>query len=487
MLRKLCIICILGIFKGASAQSHLEGFYSPASRRYVPKVNITWGKSVYDVSQSSNGFCIIRKDNWEGVIDTAGFIRVPLEYAQVREVGERPGYFKCTKDQKLNLVDARGVVLLTLDGDAKLNNIVRVSNSDDVMVKQDKKYGIYSLRKSSLIIPIEFDIPSYIEERNEAIWRSEFYGQSKGDYIILKRGPRYAIGDLKNGFFTPFYKDIRFVNDTTFFIRLENGRGIVTSDIHHINTSDAFNYVDVLNEMYVLEKNDKYGVYTASGDWLIPMEYDDIYIADHHSFWLKKDGNWALSDDQHQLKTAFDFENVEQYNKLYYEQLIRTTRLDTAFKYEEKVYAGINHAPHDLKQFLYAIEQLEGGRRLYSCLIEKSGGVVKMCAQKNGKWYFINLHDFKVEDQAWDSIVYVPQFFIQGGLEGGSKSGKYYVIGERQSYDDLIYDCLDTHFTCDKIGRVRRGYIYYTLINYKNPDASCVPKKCEKLSGYVLR
>ncbi|MEZ4800139.1 MAG: WG repeat-containing protein [Flavobacteriales bacterium] len=488
MIKMRLVFIALLLVNSAFSQTHIEGYYSSATSRYVPKENITWGKSVFEVSEAKNGFCVIHKENWEGVIDTSGFVRIPLEYASVQEIGERPGYFKCVKDKRMHLVDARGSVLLKLEGDASQNKIIRVSHSDDVLIKQGNKYGIFNLRKANLIIPVEFDVPSYIEKKNEALWRNEFYGQSKGDFIILKRGKRYAIGDLSNGYFTPFYSDIRFVNDTTFFIRLENGRGVVTSDIHHIDTANDFNYVDALNEMFVVEKNGKYGVYDTAGDWVIPMDYDDIYFSSRHTFWLKKEGKWALSDSQHQLKTGFEFENVDQYNEVFYNQLIRTTRLDTAFKYVEREYAGINHAPDDLKQLLYAVEQLKGGRRLYSCLIDKMDLVVKMYAQKNGNWHFVDLYDMKVEDRAWDSIVYIPQFFIQGGLEGGSVGGKYYVSDEKRYYDDLIYDCLDTHFTCDKIGRVKKGRIYFTLINYSNPAASCLPKKCkERIEDFVLR
>jgi hypothetical protein len=231
-------------------------------------------------------------------------------------------------------------------------------------------------------------------------------------------------------------------------------------------------------------------VSTASGEELIPFIYEDILFLNDDALWLKREGKWALSDYRHQVKTAFEFLDIEQSNTWFIQQLLEVTRLDTTGGnlFVEREYAGINSCPTELKKLIYQTELLFGSKRLYNTLLDASRCTNRSAARRADGWHFIYPPLFEIESEAWDAVRYVPNNVDPGGMMGYCLKGKWGVDTKDVRYAGILYDSMELSFNCDNGCIIKHEYIYSYSINYSiNNKGSCYWNKEMPLKDYRVR
>lgn len=321
---------------------------------------------------------------------------------------------KYKKDNKYGLIDLDGKVIT----DAIYDEIDGLSCKEgELLVKKDEKYGVINNRGVELI-KVKYDYISGDE------YYTEKEGYKLSGYLIgekTKDGYRYGYMNKKQKILlNPEYSEILRIGDIEgedtdkdiFIIARKNGQcGLIKNK----KTIIDFKYQDIaysgVENLFILTRNTKQGVYNSSGKKILATKYDDITIVEEYIYTKDKE--------------------KEKYYNLQGEEIDKDSIKINEIGSEEEI---INQASNLVNPTLIPSE-------------------------KNGKWGFVDKNSKIKVDYIYDEVTPVNKY----GYAGIKKDGKWGVIDEKgKVVQEPIYN-LDE---LDEITFI--GKYYKVTYDYKN-------------------
>ena len=267
-------------------------------------------KNIYDSIENlkgTEGKLLVSKNGKYGVININGKRLVDTKYDNIKTdeyYTENKKYLKAgfivsnTTDDgfKIGYIDYTGKEIL----DAKYNDIIRITNIDDLylIVAENGKYGLY--KKSKNIIPFEYQSISYDESGLLLLEKNKKYGMSnlngeikikvnyedieyKGIYIYASSSTENTVYDVDGNkqdinFNKTIYKtgneDYRIstiMNNNILYYGIENKEGIRL-------VNEVYSYIEYIFKDYFIAKDDngKMGIINANGKTILNFKYSLI-------------------------------------------------------------------------------------------------------------------------------------------------------------------------------------------------------------------
>ena len=441
-----------------------------------------------------------------GVIDTAGIIRIPCTYDGLRpfyknenkyyyfEIGDSTGMVDNNGKELIrldkNIIDIIELNVNTLDEHHKQRMhqirmqtaLIPTLNPDLVIVRVGYSAGLFSLSKGDYEIPIYAygsDGP-YIQKLGGL-----YPLEAKEDLVLCREEKGYCVVDLKTPGKTPKYDYVYLLDSGQFYIR-DKGKHIIADNVANPQSVFGREIIEFrkLNKRRwpgqrkkdvdcyfnaIVKENGKYGVYDEEGQEIIPIKYDDVYMItgrnsfeDGWYFWVKRDGWWALSNAKHELITHFIYQDIDQLNKVSYDNFIYFTKMDTArivYNSEVADTSDVSFYTHISVSMMGGLGNRYWGRNVYAAYwnaIELPKSIDKKvlhwygasyAKQKDG-YHAINYYsneEVRVDSNAFEQFYSLPATSVGGS--GVMKNGKYAYYhfhdynGKEQEleYDGLVY------------------------------------------------
>jgi hypothetical protein len=216
----------------------------------------------YDYAcQFSENFALVSKNNKYGFIDTNGKIVIDLKFDMANRFCN--GYATAIKKDQWGLIDKNGVFILKPKYEC-----VSFGNENHVGVKQNNKWGFYSIEDKTFITDFKFDEVG--EFRNDRAWVriNDLYGfiNKKGQLVIE---PKFIHVD-----FGGFYFGLAAVRDEkTHKYGFIDTTGAVAIDFQ-FNNVDQFRE----NKAYVQESYDSKGYFiNTNGQKIFDKTFDSAW------------------------------------------------------------------------------------------------------------------------------------------------------------------------------------------------------------------
>jgi hypothetical protein len=464
------------------AQVYIDGTYDRQYRSFIPHVNLLnhGMNAMYEVDLMVHGYGVIKnREHLCGVIDSTGRLVIPMEYQKLTACRSQKAHFIFYRDQKMGIIGYNGFeqcVMRQKNENDLANQIVESRQEGLFYLLINGKRGLFDMSRSKVIIPAEYDDANFLNEGFEKARRQHAWMYMNDTLAMVRQKDSVFVYDLRSGVRSKAYQDVVLLNNGHLFLKGFDGFAAVSGDFLNPVNALPFRVCDTYNDCIIGKGIRGFGVTTANGDELVPFIYEDILFLNKNALWLKHDGKWAVSDYRHQVKTAFEFLDIEQSNTWFIQQLLEVTRLDTTGGnlFVEREYAGINHCPTEIKKLIYQTELLFGSKRLYNTLLDAKGCTNRSAAKRSDGWHFMYPPLNKVEPEAWEAVRYVPNNVDPSGMMGYCLNGKWGVDTKDVRYAGILYDSLELSFNCDNGCIIKHEYIYSYSINYSiNNKGSC--------------
>lgn len=210
--------------------------------------------------------------------------------------------FKFKKDDKYGLIDYSGDIIL----EANYEEISGLAyKPEEIKVKVQNKYGVINNKGKEIIKP-EFD---YIEG-------DKYYNEevSSGYIVGIKDENGYKYGYLsENG---KQILDIKYNNiervldiksDDVYLIAYDNGKGAIIKNKKKLTNYEYTKIEKVESEdLFWIEKNEKYGFLNLDGESILAPEYEEAYVEGVNIF-AKKDGQDYIFDLKGKKQENIDY------------------------------------------------------------------------------------------------------------------------------------------------------------------------------------
>ncbi len=320
---------------------------------------------------------------------------------------------KYKENDKFGLIDLSGNIIT----DAKYDDIEGlISKEGELLVKKDDKFGVINNRGKELI-KIKYD---YIA--GDEYYRADDGYKSSGYIIGEKKDNGYRYGYMNKNqklLLGTDYNEITRIGDiknentdkNVFVIARKNGQcGLIKNKKVIIDFKyQEINYSGVEN-LFILTRNTKSGVYTSKGKKILPVKFEDIAINDDYIY--SKNGD---------TEKYYNFKGQEVDKKISDKEV------------EDDQYSESK-----------SVDSIKPS------LIPNN---------KNGKWGFIDKNENVKVDYIYDEVTEVNKY----GFAGIKKDGKWGSIDEKGNIvQEPIYD-LDEIEEISFIGK------YYKVIyDYKD-------------------
>ena len=290
---------------------------------YFIYTNIVKEGRKYEIEQIEEfNYLVLRQGENYGVIDRSGNTVINAEYSNVIIPNPEKPVFICinqestevkneknenilTQFQNVNAIRLKNIAsslmyeksVLTYERDGKIG-LINLEGKEiskpvydsidalpykegELLVKQNDKFGVINIKGNELV-KAEYDqiaVDGYFIE-NE--------GYKYAGYIVsetTENGYRYGYVDINGKLVIETeYNDLSRIanikkNDEVYLLVAKDGRyGVLKNGTQLIpNEYQSIQY-DETNDIYVVEKNKKYGVLSSEGKELIPVQYNEIDI-----------------------------------------------------------------------------------------------------------------------------------------------------------------------------------------------------------------
>lgn len=219
-----------------------------------------------------------------------------------------PNILKYKKDNKYGLIDLSGKVI----ADSIYDEISSLENKPgSILVKKDGKYGVLDSSGEKIIDTKYNSIKSdeYCSEKD---------GYDKTGYIIsekTKNGIIYGYVDYTGKIIVePKYENIsralEYDEEDVYLIVMNNGKKGVLKNKKQIikNNFQSINYYSLSN-IFVVNKNGKYGFYNNSGKEILKPQYTSYSVAGKYIS-VKKDDTTMLYDIHGNLVNSQNYKSI---------------------------------------------------------------------------------------------------------------------------------------------------------------------------------
>lgn len=263
----------------------------------INKKNEKVSDFVFDDIETDTELYIVTSGDYLGIINRNGDFVFDTVFQDISILAE--GYICAQKDSLYAFYDRKGAQMTAEKFDFVLNFKeglcpVSIAGKRGLLDKNlsqvipCKYEGIYNF-SDSLFIVVNSDNNKQLLDRNGTIVNDslyqEMYQEVNGYAICIKDG---QIGYLD-----------------------EQGKQIIENEFQ------AFIDYDVLgnfaNGRAVAFSNQKFGIITTDGEFVVKPKYDNIRNLGH-SFGVSKNGKWALMDSSYSIVSEYDYESIELVN-----------------------------------------------------------------------------------------------------------------------------------------------------------------------------
>ncbi len=291
--------------------------------------NINNGKKISQEDVKEYNYFITTINGKSGVIDKTGKIIINPEYDYIQIPNpSKPifialfDYNKDTQEYNSKVLNEKGKEILTSYKNVQAipNNNTSSTNSyltSILKYKQDDKYGIITIDGKTVTKPVyeSIEVLEYKDEvlkvkQNDkfgliningdviikpeynSIATDSYYNQSskyqKAGYIVnvvTEQGYRYGyINSQGKQVLDTMFTNVKRITEVkddnnTYLITYKNGQAGILKNGQTVieNEYEDISY-DVTNNILVLQKNAKQGVYDLAGNMILPIQYDNIEI-----------------------------------------------------------------------------------------------------------------------------------------------------------------------------------------------------------------
>lgn len=291
--------------------------------------NINNGKKISQEDVKEYNYFITTINGKSGVIDKTGKIIINPEYDYIQIPNpSKPifialfDYNKDTQEYNSKVLNEKGKEILTSYKNVQAipNNNTSSKNSyltSILKYKQDDKYGIITIDGKTVTKPVyeSIEVLEYKDEvlkvkQNDkfgliningdviikpeynSIATDSYYNQSskyqKAGYIVnvvTEQGYRYGyINSQGKQVLDTMFTNVKRITEVkddnnTYLITYKNGQAGILKNGQTVieNEYEDISY-DVTNNVLVLQKNAKQGVYDLAGNMILPIQYDNIEI-----------------------------------------------------------------------------------------------------------------------------------------------------------------------------------------------------------------
>lgn len=343
--------------------------------------NVLNSQKEYKIEEIKNySYFILKKDNKYGIIDKEGKIVVNSSYDNVKIPNPEKDVFFCyqgenievlnnksekifTQYEKVEPIKLNNVVsdlvyektvakyekegkfgLISLDGNKITDNIYEsieclTYREGELTVKQNGKSGVINI-KGTIMVNCKYDqigTDGYIQDNNDK--------KSESGYIVTNttnEGYRY-------GYVTAEGKElikvectsINRVNDiqddnNAYFILAKNGQyGIYKNQDEIIKPEYQSIRYEAGNDVFVIEKNKKYGATNREGKEIIPITYNQIDITGIYLYAKNDQGTIIYNKDGKQMDLDSSTA-VLKVNDTDYQIQIKTTKSENNYGVSDK-------------------------------------------------------------------------------------------------------------------------------------------------------
>ena len=213
------------------------------------------------VSESTNEMeqdvlCYAENDNF-GLIDYSGKKITNAIYEEIVSLPNKPGFIRVKSKGLYGVLDSKGNTII----DVKYNSVV----GDDFSTSSGySKEGFIVSEKTSTGINygyISSEGKMLISPKYEEITRAKEY-EDDDIYLIFRENGKKGVIKNKKEIISPKYQSINYYN---------------------------------VSDIFVVNRNGKYGFYSNSGDEILPVQYTSYFVAGNY-ICVKKDDSMMLYD-----------------------------------------------------------------------------------------------------------------------------------------------------------------------------------------------
>lgn len=137
---------------------------------------------------------------------------------------------------------------------------------------QDEKYGFVN-QEGEIVIPLIYE---------------EVQSFHNG-YAIVKQDGKYGIIDMQGRLIILIEFDHLIYHGNQIYYSKKNGLDYQLLKITTNKQILKYHHIELLNNLYYVEKDNKWGIVNESNEVIIPFIYSSIYIYDEKYFKVRKD------------------------------------------------------------------------------------------------------------------------------------------------------------------------------------------------------
>lgn len=327
----IIIICVLGILIFTKKQS---------------KTDMKTTEEEYEY------FTMYSLDNKIGVVDKKGKIIIEPEYTQIYIPNQSEDVFICLNDESYTILNSKKSEIFKDFDDI---SVIMISENSLEMEKnvlsyqEDGLYGLVDLSGKKLTNPIYESVASLKNKPGEILVKKDgFYGvlDSQGNVIIPEKyntvkGDEYCseeTGYQKTGYIisektktgiiygyadytgkvlvSPKYESIaralEYEDEDIYLIVMDHGKkGVIKNKKQIIkNKYQSINYYNTSN-VFIVEKNGKYGFFNQLGKEILEPQYTKYSIAGNYIF-VEKDDKSQLFDIHGNLVNSNHYKSITE-------------------------------------------------------------------------------------------------------------------------------------------------------------------------------
>jgi hypothetical protein len=247
------------------------------------------------------GLRIVRRQQFEGVIDSSGRIVVPLIYDDVtgirddkEKIGFMQGFYKVRRFKKYGVIDREGKEVLPCEYDYIADFTTELNMT---VIGKNEQYGVVD-RSFKEILPVKYEGLSPNQIRGKVIFtEKKLYGWMEIDGTVIVPAQ---------------YDEVNWMYDGK--IRVKKGKSVGIVDVHgkeiipikYQLVNDRF-----YNGLMMTIQNGKAGFLDSTGYEVIPFRYDELRNFEKKITGAKKDGKFGFIDRSGTAVTGFIYDFID--------------------------------------------------------------------------------------------------------------------------------------------------------------------------------
>jgi hypothetical protein len=240
----------------------------------------------------------VRLNGKYGVIDVKGKMLIPCIYEEMSVVNiDGQEYYIVSKNNRFGVINDQHEVVVPFE----YEGITRSYNSNILLVvSKNGKSGVMNFISRKMVIPMQFD-------------RIELLGSSS-NMIKVKKGADYTLYNTSGEqVLSNWYQRLDINDDQTALVEQKGKKGLINLAEKKVV---PFEY-DALERVYgsspnlfVAQKAGKYGVVSADGKLVLPVQFDHITSPRSDLFIVAKGGKKGLMGFDGRQVVAMEYEEV---------------------------------------------------------------------------------------------------------------------------------------------------------------------------------